>query len=291
MDRATNEAMTSLQGHVNHLTDLLERISTLRRMPGLLLTPSTLTGTQLEQGFKQVGELKEIMAGNATQDALRAAQESDHVGLVEARRENRKRRRPFTPTPESPRPLPSVPQDTFPRAPRRACMTVQDVPSYIRAHNQTDSPVRLAIWTATSHALPRNAEEMILRAGIADVMYSYIRLAVAEEGRVVIESVTAFGPHERKSPHSQSDFTVFQKLSQHMTWMIQAEPDVDLDSFSALLGAYDTLFVSQCAICHRLLSEEGHVPPVCRIWIPYRKGKEAEDGGKWEPRHRTCFTP
>lgn len=90
MDRANNEAI--LQGHVNHLTDLLERISTLRRMPGLLLTPSTLTGTQLEQGFKQVGELKEIMAGNATQDALRAAQASDHVGLVEARRENRKRR-------------------------------------------------------------------------------------------------------------------------------------------------------------------------------------------------------
>ena len=115
---------------------------------------------------------------------------------------------------------------------------------------------------------------------------------------------------------------VFQKLSQHVAWMIQDEPDVALDSLvvgpfpltaslsihiflilhiQSLFGSYESLFVSTCTVCHRTLSEEGHFPPVCRLWTPLRRirdtsAQEKESGipaddseGMWEPRHRTCL--
>lgn len=86
----------SLQGHVTHLKNLVERVNTLRKIPGLLLAPSTLTGSQLEQGFEQINDLKNVVGGSSTQDCLRHAHESfskndEDVGLDE-RRQSRKRR-------------------------------------------------------------------------------------------------------------------------------------------------------------------------------------------------------
>lgn len=34
----------------------------------------------------------------------------------------------------------------------------------------------------------------------------------------------------KKLPHSQSEFTVFQKISQHIAWMIRAQPEVELQN-------------------------------------------------------------
>ena len=92
----TSETVTSLQNHIAHLTGLVERVNTLRKIPGLLLAPSTLTGSQLEQGFEQINDLKAVIGGTTTQDCLKLAHESfskssEHVGL-EGRRQSRKRR-------------------------------------------------------------------------------------------------------------------------------------------------------------------------------------------------------
>lgn len=72
--------------------------------------------------------------------------------------------------------------------------------------------------------------------------------------------------------------------------------------------------MDRCTSCERVLSAEGHIPPVARIWVP--KGAEiapagpnttstadaespgaahalpldgADHGGRWEPRHATCL--
>ena len=95
-DPQTNEKITSLQNHVAHLTNLVERVNTVKKIPGLLLAPSTLTGSQLEQGFEQIKELKDVIGSPVTQDCLKLAHESfskssDNVGL-EGRRKSRKRR-------------------------------------------------------------------------------------------------------------------------------------------------------------------------------------------------------
>jgi hypothetical protein len=51
-----------------------------------------------------------------------------------------------------------------------------------------------------------------------------------------------------------------------------------------LLGSYSGLFIERCTVCERVLSAEGHIPPVVRIWT-----LDDKDGnGKWEPRHITC---
>lgn len=92
----TSETITSLQNNIAHLTGLVERVNTLRKIPGFLLAPSTLTGSQLEQGFEQINDLKSVIGGTTTQDCLKLAHESfskssDNVGL-EGRRQSRKRR-------------------------------------------------------------------------------------------------------------------------------------------------------------------------------------------------------
>ncbi|KAF8588631.1 hypothetical protein K439DRAFT_1405827 [Ramaria rubella] len=328
MDLKDNELIVLLQNHVTHLTSLAERVNTLRKIPGLLLAPSTLTGSQLEQGFKQINELKDVIGGTHTQDCLKLAHESfskssDDVGL-EGRQQSRKRRRPPSPTPDSPRPPPALPKHIFPPSSCSSSLTASQLLSYIRGHNATGTEVKLHIWTPTRPRPPENASvlaapsncgDYIVRVSIKDVLYAYLRLGVEDttslhraeqdkpdveypEGRLIVENVSVFGPRERKSPHSQSDFMVFQKLSQHVAWMIQAEPAVELRTLVALFISYETLFVSQCTVCHRVLSEEGHFPPVCRIWMPLRRAntqdKESagaldDSEGRWEPRHRTCL--
>ncbi|KAI6038488.1 hypothetical protein EDC04DRAFT_2569907 [Pisolithus marmoratus] len=169
----------------------------------------------------------------------------------------------------------------------------------------------------------------ILRFTIADVLTAYVSLIFArEEDPLVIEKVTAFGPRERKFPHEQSDYQVYQVLSQHLAKMLQSHPRVPLQTLMQALVSYRTLFVDQCAVCQRVLSVEGHVPPVGRIWIlkddsslnshsshdnaggnkgqpesgiptpepmdPAVSGKETTDHhsiviGHWEPRHVTCL--
>jgi len=91
-----NETITKLQNHVNQLTGLVERINTIRKIPSFLLAPSVIAGSQLENGFSQIKQLGEDIAGDATQESLRLAHESfsknpEDIG-VESRRQSRKRR-------------------------------------------------------------------------------------------------------------------------------------------------------------------------------------------------------
>lgn len=53
-----------------------------------------------------------------------------------------------------------------------------------------------------------------------------------------------------------------------------------------LLTSYEDLFVRQCTACQRVLSAEGHVPPVARVWLlPSQESSE----GSWDARHPDCM--
>ncbi|GJJ06236.1 hypothetical protein Clacol_000426 [Clathrus columnatus] len=300
----TDEDATTLENYVTHLTSLLDRVNALRNQPSSLLMPSTFIRTEAEQGFEQINNAKTEIKQLTIQTPLKLAYDAfptslEDITISGARMLNRKRARPPSPTPESPRLAVATPDLIFPQI-SRPPLTVSELPSYIREHNKANFPSKIYIWTHARpdpnqpNKLPLLQDRITLRISILDVLYAYVRFEVegaddedirmigdVTKGKLMVETATVFGPRERKLPHSQSDFAVFQKISQHIAWLIQAQPEVELQNIV-------------CTICHRILSEEGHFPPVCRIWTTSRKPKDSpisdEPEGKWEPRHRTCLS-
>ena len=51
-----------------------------------------------------------------------------------------------------------------------------------------------------------------------------------------------------------------------------------LSGIVELVSCYEGLFISQCVVCGRVVSGEGHVPPVIRWW----------SGEEWSARHVGC---
>lgn len=52
------------------------------------------------------------------------------------------------------------------------------------------------------------------------------------------------------------------------------------------LASYDDLFVRRCSACQRVISAEGHIPPVARVWLP---AEREVDEGSWDARHPSCL--
>ncbi|KIK94897.1 hypothetical protein PAXRUDRAFT_827543 [Paxillus rubicundulus Ve08.2h10] len=159
----------------------------------------------------------------------------------------------------------------------------------------------------------------VIRFVIPDVLTAYVSLIFTSlDSPLVVESVTAFGPRERKLPHEQSDYLALQVLSQHLAKTIQSHPRVPLQILINLLVSYRGLFVDRCTSCERVLSAEGHIPPVGRVWVakeqlppsntsgktsdadidtpggpadpaPGSSGHTEPASGHWEPRHVTCL--
>ncbi|KAJ6499425.1 hypothetical protein C8R45DRAFT_821352 [Mycena sanguinolenta] len=276
---------------ISALSDIQSRLHNLRNVPPVLLKSSlSFSSLSIRKDFQQLKDLADTIRSDPVQDALLAAAKSEKADKADlnrnGRREMRKRRRP--PSPDSPQPY--VPFDKrgtslFPVAsddppPLRS----DELADYIREFNRTNS-CKLHIWTRI-----RGGTELgnpaVVRFTIRDVLVCYITMAYTSQDPVlVIETVTAFGPREKKSPHSQSDFLVYQSLSQQIARMLQSHPQISLQSLMNLMCAYEGIFIDRCTSCERVLSAEGHVPPVVRIWVD--AGKDSEKG-RWEPRHSSC---
>ncbi|KAH9040159.1 hypothetical protein EDB85DRAFT_191552 [Lactarius pseudohatsudake] len=196
-----------------------------------------------------------------------------------------------SPTPESPRPylafqhkvsspFPPLAADDIP-------LTLRELPAYVQEFNATHTKMLLHIYLASGRESRNITVPVVLRFLIPDVLRAFITLgheertngAVSETPALMVESLTVFGSREKKPPHSQSEFTVFQKLSQWVVRMLQSSPCVPVQSFMGMLVAYESLFLEKCPLCQRFLSVEGYLPPVARI---------RRDDGTWEPRHATC---
>ncbi|KAF5386051.1 hypothetical protein D9615_002429 [Tricholomella constricta] len=276
------EKVVALEGQIQLLSELHNRLQTLRQIPPLLLKTSiTPLSTQaLRPEFQQVKEIADTIRTEPVQEALRTARdslESDSRDLnPNLRRENRKRRR--APSPESPQPYIGQEDKTtslFPANEDEGPLKFEGLSSYIQDFNSKHE-WKLHLWRRT-RGLADQATT-ILRFTIPDVLTAYITLVVATNGVLLTESLTTFSPREKKSPHSQSEFGVYRSLSEQMAQMVQSQPGVGLQGVVGLLCAYGGLFVERCRGCERVLSSEGHVPPVVREWRD----------GEWAARHVSC---
>ena len=131
-------------------------------------------------------------------------------------------------------------------------LRIDDLPSYIREFNKTHQ-MKLHIWSRNSHRDFSNSlsapsgisNPTIVRFQIPDVLTAFITLGYTKSDPVlIVQIVTAFGPREKvsgflpdkqikanrsilqKSPHSQSDYTAYQNLSQQIAKIIRSRPRV-----------------------------------------------------------------
>ncbi|OCH91817.1 hypothetical protein OBBRIDRAFT_774575 [Obba rivulosa] len=299
MSEDTSSELVSLRSKLTALTELHSRLQTLRQIPALLLRPPTSNVhavTQealLKHEFQELREVSEALRAEKVQAALVAARGSEakdksELGPVR-RRGNNKRKR--APSPESPQPYrPFEPKSSviFPPLDEAATpLQLDGLPDFLKEFNRPDKICKLRIYSPGRTGPLRCP--VVLRFTIRDVAIIYLTLDRSfSSPSLIIESAIAFGPREQKPPHSQSDYAVFQKLSQQIAKMIQSQPQVPLQSVLSLLSSYEGLFVQRCVACGRMLSMESHIPPVARVWT--RTGS-AEAGiiWQWEPRHDTCL--
>jgi len=301
----TSPVLVALEEKLQSLRDLHNRLQAVHVGPtfsSLLRQPSAIGLTFNESLERKVESLKEVGAflkSEKVQDALKAAGESEKADKSELtmswRRENRKRRR--APSPESPQPyhtFQSKSTSLFPLLETESTpLKVDDLASYIREFNLNPdhSQCKLHIWSPVRSGNKKIGNPAVVRFSIRDVLTAYVTTSYDPDTRVlVVETVTAFGPREKKSPHSQSEYMVYQKLSQQIARMLQSHPMVCFQTIVGLLVSYEGLFTQQCTTCQRVLSAEGHVPPVARLWIECSSGSEAgKEGVNWQPRHVTCL--
>ncbi|KAJ6558601.1 hypothetical protein DFH09DRAFT_535961 [Mycena vulgaris] len=280
-----------LSSMISSLSDIQSRLQQLRNAPPSLLKSSmSFSSPSIRKDFSQLQELADTIRSDSVQEALRTATNSEKADKSDlnrnGRREILKRRRP--PSPESPQPY--IPYDKrsallFPvSSDEPPSLRADELADYIREFNRTHSS-KLHIWTRIRGST-QLSNPAVVRFTIRDVLVCYVTMAYTPGDPVLVaESVTAFGPREKKSPHSQSDFLVYQSLSQQIAKMLQSHPRVSFQSLMNLMCAYEGIFIDRCTSCERVLSAEGHVPPVVRIWLDADKGS---DKGGWEPRHASC---
>ncbi|KAJ3848448.1 hypothetical protein EV368DRAFT_49276 [Lentinula lateritia] len=283
----------AVESQVQALTDLYNSIQNARHHPRDLLktaispNPLPLTHPSLLLYSQQLKDIAHTLRTDAVQSALRAAKESEKADgqniMNNVRRENGKRRRP--PSPESPQPYTVIERQSSSLFPVTkddvAPLKSPELIEYIRQFNKKNSSYKLGIWQGTRSSTRDLKNPAILRFTIKDVLTAYVTVSYTSNDFVLlVESVTTFGPRERKLPHSQSDYSVYRMLSQEFGRMIHSDPQVGLQKFMTLLCSYENMFTMRCDKCQRVLCVEGHVAAVERVWN--------ESDGQWQPRHVSC---
>ncbi|KAI0823624.1 hypothetical protein BC628DRAFT_1324570 [Trametes gibbosa] len=296
----------ALRNHIDTLTKLNNRLQALRHIPSLLLRPP-LTGVHalpqsslLRHEFLELKEIADAVRSEQVQDALKAARKSEAaaprmVGF-DVRRDNLKRRHVIQtrsicctrpPSPESPQPYHATGPKSSEFLPHAeggsSSVTLDGLPAYIREHHKMNRSKLHVV--APKRGRPLQCP-LMLRFVIPDVVAIYLSLgqSAAEGQALVVESATAFGPREQKAIHSQSDYAVYQQLSQQLARVLQSEPWTPLQEIVNLLCAYENLFTEPCMICGRVLSAEVHTPPVVRA----RKEVGEDSPSGWGVYHVAC---
>ncbi|CAK5281433.1 unnamed protein product [Mycena citricolor] len=277
---------------ISSLSELHTSLQKLRNVPPSLRKAGfPYTTISIRDDFQNLKDLAESIRSEPIQEALLNAANSEKADSSDlsrnGRRDIRKRRR--LPSPESPQPF--IPLEKrggslFPHThDDPPALRADELVDFIRECNRT-RPCKMHIWSRTQNSTGQISDPVIVRLIIQDVLVSYITATHSGSGSVLVaESVSAFGPREKTHPHSQSKYAVYQHVTQQIARMLQSQPRVSFQSLISLLCEYRTLFISQCTNCERVLSPEGHFPPVVRIWMEPEK---EQDTGRWAPRHISC---
>ncbi|KAH9920722.1 uncharacterized protein B0H18DRAFT_1012076 [Fomitopsis serialis] len=306
---SSSPELLALQGKLKTLSDINAQLRTVRRIPTQLVKPPEVGILQqlnfdgtLAEKFQLVKDLAAALASESVQGSLLAARASEQKvkgDLIFTKpRETRKRKRQSSadPSPGSPRVyVPEAPQPTsrFPRDEATALM-LDGLAEYLKEFNRANPKIKVHVVTSDPHRtlyLP-----LLLRYSIRDALTIFLTVDGADGTSLIVENATAFASREQKPHHSQSDFVVFQKLTQQVVRIIQSEPQVPLRATLALLNSYENLFSQKCTreSCGRILSVEAHIPPVARVWSENAR-VWSQDGLKnggspgWEPFHPTCL--
>ncbi|RPD63770.1 hypothetical protein L227DRAFT_496593 [Lentinus tigrinus ALCF2SS1-6] len=286
--------LATLRTHIQTLTEFNNRLQGIRRVPAQLLRPPG--AHQLEpslvatHGFKGLATIAESVRSEKVQDALKAARKSEladpsNLGS-NLRRENLKRRRP--PSPESPQPYRETEskETSFlpPVEPGTVAVTLNGLPAYIREHNKAGKNKLHVVAPKKGRKLEC---PVVLRFTVPNVVTVYLTLddSTQDGQTLLVANATAIGSREQKPPHSQSDFMVFQQLSQQLAKVIRSDPMAPLQAYVGLLSKYERLFIEKCTNCHKVISVEGHVPPVVRRRVTATTGSDAPF---WDVRHVMC---
>ncbi|KAL0580300.1 hypothetical protein V5O48_001717 [Marasmius crinis-equi] len=255
----------SVENHIQNLQDVYNKVQALRQFPQTLIkaptSPLSLPkGTSLNSQYQQIKDIAQALKDDPVQEALRAAKASESAnglkGAVNLRRENRKRRRVRAPSPESPQPYVApdrqgaslFPPPTADEASLKAC----DLFDYIRRFNREHSS-KLHVWKPTrTWSSPETVDQpVMLRFCIEDIFTAFLTVDQSADTTLITESVTVFGPREKVSrfsqmlrareltavkrlPHSQSEYVVYQSISQQLTKMIHSHPQVPLQTLLLL---------------------------------------------------------
>ncbi|GBE81382.1 hypothetical protein SCP_0311110 [Sparassis crispa] len=288
--------VNALQDKLKTLTEFSARLRALRQIPAVLVRPpgagsihTVAPSPPLQHEFQVLNEVSGTLLSQPVQEALAAARDSEQKDKSDinstVRRETQKRKRP--PSPESPQPYrPFEPKSSssFPEIDQGLPpVRLGTLPGFIREYNGADHAVKMHVYSPSRNrplACP-----VVLRCMIRDVVTVFLTLGESATGAPLdVECATAFGPREQEPSHSQSQYLVYQNLSQQIAKMIQSQPQTSLRAVLNLLCSYEELFVQRCAVCDRILSVEAYVPPVGRVWT-----KMGDGAFGWEARHATCL--
>ena len=164
-----------------------------------------------------------------------------------------------TPSPDSPRyyessltkvsvPFPTLVGESIP-------LTLAGLPDYIRNFNKASAPSKLNIWVPTRAEMGKLQDPVTVRLLLPDILVAYCALSTpTSRNGLSVETVTVSGPREQvlnassecvtnadysfpqTKPHSQSEYTVYQKVSQQIVKMVQTYPQVSFQQL--MVGAH-----------------------------------------------------
>ncbi|EJD52702.1 hypothetical protein AURDEDRAFT_149333 [Auricularia subglabra TFB-10046 SS5] len=285
-----DDNLALLQNQTIVLENLLRRVQKLRDTPARVLagamsqlsTASTgLTiqalgadiSTHAANAFAELRAVESQLREDAIQTALAAAKAQNHSGQNLHTLKRKREPDDQTHTPVHPAPPRSNIEPANAAAgglpledPGRVKVTQTSLPSFIRDHNKARPDLKLHIWSADRGQQKRRPSTVVvIRVTVPGVLVAYVTFEdIGPE--LVAEAVAVFGPKERKPVYSQSEYSVFQKVSQHILSIVRQAGDVSLQRIIEIFHAYSEVFQAQCTRCSRVVSETDHLPAVEISW-------------------------
>ncbi|PPQ64989.1 hypothetical protein CVT26_015698 [Gymnopilus dilepis] len=197
---------------IARLEALRVRLQKARQIP-----PSVLRNVRgpekVAEAFLQLKEIGEVVGSDEVQKALSRARDSleaDGGGLGTEDRRQPKRKRSRAASPEGYVEEKHKGRSSLLPGCEEAAVTMEGLGEWARAYN-------------ASNAHKLRVRDGMLRLAMGDVMTVYMGIGRGDGGRVVVETIRAFGPREKGDGHGESRYAVYQQVTQQLHAMLEEE--------------------------------------------------------------------